>query len=207
MCPCGKREATYHHGDLRSALLEAAAEEIGRVGVARLSLRELARRAGVSHAAPAHHFGDKTGLLTALATEGFGMLHRRTQPTLGRPDALVRAGEQYVEFALNHPAHFSVMFDPHLLHMGEPSLELERSRAFENFFAAVQATTGADDAEQVSNEAIAAWSVVHGLAVLWLQGNLPFPRDPEYVPNAFAQLGEGFVNVASRSAEHFPRRH
>src|SRR3974377_2347881 len=109
----------YHHGDLRAALLEAAAEEIGAVGVAQLSLRARARRAGVSHAAPAHHFGDKTGLLTALAAEGFRILHRHTSPTLGRPDALVRAGEQYVAFALAHPAHFSVMFDPHLLRMSD----------------------------------------------------------------------------------------
>jgi len=200
-------EARYHHGDLRSTLLMAAAEEIERVGVARLSLRELARRAGVSHAAPAHHFGDKTGLLTALATEGFRMLHARTGPTLGRPDALVRAGERYVAFALEHPAHFAVMFDPHLLHMSDPGLVAERDQAFFNFFAAVKGTTGAHRAEQLSNEAIAAWSVVHGVAVLWLQGNLPFPPDPAYVSRAFAQLGEGFVNVAVRSAEHFRDPH
>jgi AcrR family transcriptional regulator len=169
-----------------------------------MSLREIARRAGVSHAAPAHHFGDKTGLLTALATDGFRILHERTGATLGEPGALVRAGEQYVAFALEHPAHFSVMFDPHLLRMSDPALDAERSQAFENFFAAVQGTTGTDDAEQVTNEAIAAWSVVHGVAVLWLQGNLPFPPDPVYVGQAFAQLGSGFVNIAVRSAEHFP---
>src|ERR1700723_1973954 len=112
----------YHHGDLRSALLTAAAQEISRVGVAQLSLRELARRAGVSHAAPAHHFGDKTGLLTALATEGFRILHERTSPVPGHADALVRAGEQYIAFALVHPAHFSVMFDPHLLRMSDAAL-------------------------------------------------------------------------------------
>ena len=200
----GDGASSYHHGDLRSALLAAAAEEIDRVGVAKLSLRELARRAGVSHAAPAHHFGDKTGLLTTLATEGFRLLHERTGPTLGRPDALVRAGEQYVAFALEHPAHFSVMFDPHLLRTDDTALDAERSQAFENFFSAVQQTTGADDAEQVANEAIAAWAVVHGVAVLWLQGNLPFPSDAAYVSQVFAQLGAGFVNVAVRSAEHFP---
>lgn len=196
--------APYHHGDLRSVLLAVAAQEIDRVGVAKMSLRELARRAGVSHAAPAHHFGDKTGLLTALATDGFRILHERTGPTLGEPDALVRAGGQYVAFALEHRAHFSVMFDSHLLRMSDPALDAERSLAFENFFAAVQRTTGTEDAEQVGNEAIAAWSVVHGVAVLWLQGNLPFPPDPAYVGQAFAQLGAGFVNIAVRSAEHFP---
>lgn len=84
----------YHHGDLRAALLAAAAEQIEAVGTARLSLRELARRrAGVSHAAPAHHFVDKRGLFTVLAAEGFRMLHQRTIAALGRPDALVATGE------------------------------------------------------------------------------------------------------------------
>jgi AcrR family transcriptional regulator len=192
----------YHHGDLHPALLAAAALEIGRIGVARLSLREVARHAGVSHAAPAHHFGDKTGLLTALATEGFRLLHERTGPTLGHPDALVRAGEQYVAFALEHPAHFSVMFDPHLLRMSDPALDTERSRAFENFFVAVQETTDSTDAEQVSNEAIAAWSVVHGVAVLWLGGNLPFPPDSALVKEVFAQLATGFLSIAMKSVEH-----
>jgi AcrR family transcriptional regulator len=197
--------AAYHHGDLRSALLQAAAEEISTAGVAQLSLRELARRAGVSHAAPAHHFGDKTGLLTALATEGFRVLHEHTSPVLGRPDALVRAGEQYVAFALAHPAHFSVMFDPHLLRMSDTALAAERNLAFDNFFAAVRQTTGTDDAELVAIQAMAAWSVVHGVAVLWLQGNLPYPADAGCVPAVIAQLGAGLRTVAVASAAHLPK--
>jgi AcrR family transcriptional regulator len=196
--------AAYHHGGLRSALLEAAAQEITAVGVARLSLRELARRAGVSHAAPAHHFGDKTGLLTALATDGFRILHEHTAPVLGRPDALVRAGEQYVAFALTHPAHFSVMFDPHLLRMTDAALAAERDVAFGNFFTAVQQTTGTQDAEQVATQALAAWSVVHGVAVLWLQGNLPYPPEAGCVPDVIAQLGAGLRTVAVASAAHLP---
>jgi AcrR family transcriptional regulator len=192
----------YHHGDLRSALLQAAAEEISRVGVAGLSMRELARRAGVSHAAPAHHFGDKTGLLTALATDGFRILHEHTSPVLGRPDALVRGGEQYVAFALAHPAHFSVMFDPHLLRMSDPSLTVERNQAFDNFFTAVRQTTGTTDEEQVANEAMAAWSAIHGVAVLWMQGNLPFPPDPRTIPDVIGQLGIGLRTVAVASAAH-----
>jgi AcrR family transcriptional regulator len=195
-------ERPYHHGDLRSALLQTAAEEISRVGVAQLSMRELARRAGVSHAAPAHHFGDKTGLLTALATDGFRILHEHTSPTLGRPDALVRAGEQYVAFALLHPAHFAVMFDPQLLRMTDPGLNVERNRAFDNFFTAVRQTTGTEDEEQVALEAMAAWSTVHGVAVLWLQGNLPFPPDPQTIPGVIAQLGLGLRAVAVASAAH-----
>jgi AcrR family transcriptional regulator len=192
----------YHHGDLRSALLKAAAEEIGRVGVAQLSLRELARRAGVSHAAPAHHFGDKTGLVTALATEGFRILHEHTSPVLGHADALVRAGEQYIAFALGYPAHFSVMFDPHLLRMSDAALTAERDQAFDNFFTAVTQTTGTTDAGQLAAEAMAAWSAVHGIAVLWRQGNLPFPPDARKVPEVVAQLGIGLRTVAVASAGH-----
>ena len=198
--------AAYHHGDLRSALLEAAAEEIRTTGVAQLSLRELARRVGVSHAAPAHHFGDKTGLLTALAAEGYRILHEHTSPVLGSPDALVRAGEQYVAFAIAHPAHFSVMFDPHLLRSSDAALDHERALAFGNFFTAVQQTTGTSDAEQVAIQAMAAWSVVHGVAVLWLQGNLPFPLDAACVPDVFAQLGAGLRTVVVASANHLPAR-
>jgi AcrR family transcriptional regulator len=194
----------YHHGDLRSALLQAAAEEISTTGVAQLSLRELARRVGVSHAAPAHHFGDKTGLLTALAAEGYRILHEHTSPVLGSPDALVRAGEQYVAFALAHPAHFSVMFDPHLLRSSDAALDHERTLAFGNFFTAVRQTTGTSDPEQVAIQAMAAWSVVHGVAVLWLQGNLPFPLDAARVPDVFAQLGAGLRTVAIASADHLP---
>ncbi len=79
----------YHHGDLRRALLAAALEAIEESGPAALSLRDLARRAGVSHAAPAHHFGDKAGLLTALAAEGFDLL--ADSADRGRADDLLEA--------------------------------------------------------------------------------------------------------------------
>lgn len=194
----------YHHGDLRSALLAAAVEEIGAVGVARLSMRELARRAGVSHAASAHHFGDKTGLLTALATEGFRTLHEHTSPVLGNPDALVRAAEQYIAFALAHPAHFSVMFDAHLLNESDPDLNVERDQAFVNFYTSVAQTTGARDPDELSVQALAAWSVAHGVAVLWLQGNLPYPAEVDQVDEVVARLGGGLRTVALASAPHLP---
>ncbi|HEY4419033.1 MAG TPA: TetR family transcriptional regulator, partial [Pseudonocardia sp.] len=79
----------YHHGDLRRALLDTALQAVAEQGPAAISLRDVARRAGVSHAAPTHHFGDKTGLLTALAAEGWSLL----------ADALTEAGEQKRSFA------------------------------------------------------------------------------------------------------------
>src|SRR5215207_9150348 len=98
----------YHHGTLPDALLKATAQLVLESGVSGLSLREVARRAGVSHGAPAHHFGDKAGLLTALATQGFELLGDEMEATAARRDFL-EAGLAYVRFATGHPAHFQVM--------------------------------------------------------------------------------------------------
>lgn len=113
----------YHHGDLRRAILTAALDVIAADGPSALSLRDLARRAGVSHAAPAHHFKDRTGLLTAIAAEGFGLL----AGAIGEAADLKDAGVRYVRFAREHPAHFQVMFAPELLRDGD--LELTTARA------------------------------------------------------------------------------
>ncbi|HEV7962299.1 MAG TPA: helix-turn-helix domain-containing protein, partial [Actinoplanes sp.] len=107
---------TYHHGDLRRALLDAAAEVIEEQGPAALSLRDLARRAGVSHAAPTHHFGDKAGLLTALATEGYGLLVAELAEEWAATHSFLEQGVAYVRFAIRHRAHFEVMFRPDLYH-------------------------------------------------------------------------------------------
>lgn len=191
----------YHHGNLRTALLAAAADEIASVGTAGLSLRGLARRAGVSHAAPAHHFGDKRGLFTALAAEGFRMLHRRTRPTLRRPDALVAAGQRYVAFALEHPAHFEVMFESSLVDPTDEELVRERDVAFDVLYRALLAGTGVSSDEQLIAQATAAWAVVHGVATLWLTGNLPFARNPRLVARVFRDLGPAFLTVAETSLE------
>ena len=88
----------YHHGDLRRALMAAAIEAIGEHGPAAVSLRDLARRADVSHAAPAHHFGDKAGLLTAVAVEGFTLLARTLRETGERTASFLEIGVAYVGF-------------------------------------------------------------------------------------------------------------
>lgn len=191
----------YHHGDLRAVLLAAAADEIGAAGTARLSLRALARRAGVSHAAPAHHFGDKRGLFTALAAQGFRMLHARTSEALNRPDALVRTGQRYVEFALDHSAHFQVMWDASLLDPFDEDLVRERGTAFGVLYQALRLGTGAADPAEVMAQGAAAWAVVHGIATLWLSGNLPYERNSQLVEQAFRDLAPALVPVAEVSLE------
>lgn len=167
----------YHHGDLRRTLLAAAVDVIGESGPAALSLRDLARRAGVSHAAPAHHFGDKAGLLTALAVEGFDLL----ADTLDRAgDDLLDLGVAYVRFAVDHRAHFEVMFRPELYRADAPEVVAARSRAGAALRGGVSALAAPASAEP-DRDALAAWSIVHGFATLWLAGALPASvgEDPE----------------------------
>ncbi|OKJ99735.1 TetR family transcriptional regulator [Streptomyces sp. CB03234] len=171
------RQRAYHHGDLRRAVLTAALDVIRTDGPAALSLRDLARRAGVSHAAPAHHFKDRAGLLTAIAAEGFGLL----AASLGDATDLRDAGVRYVRFAMDHPAHFQVMFQPDLHRPEDPALQEARSRAGDRLREAV---TGAVDADDARLAGIAAWSLAHGFATLLLTHNLTDPvgdRAPEDV--------------------------
>ena len=134
---------TYHHGDLRRALLDAAAEVIAEQGPAALSLRDLARRAGVSHAAPMHHFGDKAGLLTALATEGYDLLAAELAEEWAVTHSFLEQGVAYVRFAIRHRAHFEVMFRPDLYHAGDADLVAARDRAGHILYAGITAAPAA----------------------------------------------------------------
>ncbi|MFV2021974.1 TetR/AcrR family transcriptional regulator [Micromonospora sp. LOL_023] len=158
----------YHHGDLRRALLDAASATIAESGPAALSLRDLARRVGVSHAAPAHHFGDKTGLLTAIAVEGLGLLAEEIE---GAGGDILAAGRAYVRFAVTHRAHFEVMFQPSLLHFDAPEVVAARQRAGQALRDSLADPRVPPDDQD--NAQLAAWSIVHGFATLWLAGALP----------------------------------
>ncbi|MFE7550914.1 TetR/AcrR family transcriptional regulator [Streptomyces gardneri] len=166
---------TYHHGDLRQSVLAAALDVIAAEGPGALSLRDLARRAGVSHAAPAHHFKDRTGLLTAIAAEGYDLL---AATLAGTPDLRER-GVRYVRFATDHPAHFQVMFQPDLLRADDPELLAAKERASAELRAGV---AGLPDVPDARTAGIAAWSLAHGFATLFLTGNVDAAlggREPE----------------------------
>jgi len=145
------------------------------VGPARITLRELARRAGVSHSAPVHHFKTLRGLLTALAISGFESLTGRLQ--VG-DQGIHAMGVRYVEWALAHPGHYAVMWQPALLDEADPALRAARTSAWEALSAAVAASRVSHDTEAAQVDAYAAFSLVHGLADLWLNGALPFPKEP-----------------------------
>jgi AcrR family transcriptional regulator len=126
----------YHHGDLRSALIESALEIIEEIGPQGLTIREVARRAGVSHAAPYRHFTDKDELILAVVEHGFDLLHHTMQQARGSAgeDPLAQfaaSGEAYVDFALRYPTYYRVMFSGDLLNStGHESLRHTSSAAF-----------------------------------------------------------------------------
>ncbi|MBT2443808.1 TetR/AcrR family transcriptional regulator [Streptomyces sp. ISL-36] len=185
--------STYHHGDLRQAVLSAALDVIADEGPSALSLRDLARRAGVSHAAPAHHFKDRAGLLTAVATEGFDLL----AAALAEATDLKDAGVRYVRFATDHPAHFQVMFQPDLLRSDDPQLLAAKERAGDRLRAGVAELPGGGRGPDPRLAGVAAWSLAHGFATLLLSHNLAGPvgdRDPEDVFRTLA--GVLFANDA-----------
>lgn len=171
--PAGRSTGTYHHGDLQRALLSATEELLEAAGVEGFTLREVARRAGVSHGAPAHHFGDVRGLLSEFTAESFAQLSatmRRRRARAGEApfDQLVASGVGYVEYALTHRARFQLMFRSERLDWSRPSLAAAGGEAYGQLvecMTRVSRAVGAPpdlDEEKVS----LAWSIVHGFATL-----------------------------------------
>ena len=169
---------TYHHGALREALIEATDALLAEKGAEAFSLREVARRAGVSPAAPAHHFGDARGLLTAVATLGFDGLAEalRTAEAAAGNDARRRLREQglaYVAFAMRHPGRFSLMFRNEL-HHEDAELMRAGNAAFLVLEDGVRRAFGLAPGRKLTGKAwtalLALWSVVHGYAHLTIAG-------------------------------------
>lgn len=195
------RPRVYHHGDLRRGLLDAALRIIEGEGVARLTLRGAARLAGVSHAAPKHHFGDLRGLHCAIAEEGFRALHEAMRASLtAELDAtkvrtLRLAGVAYVDFAVRHPGHFRAMFHPAVAdRSGQPALEEAADAAYGLLLDTTRAAQEAGEirAGDVRTLAVGAWSMVHGLAALAVDGLLankgPSTSDPVALAGEIADL-------------------
>ncbi|WP_228993650.1 TetR/AcrR family transcriptional regulator [Streptomyces sp. DH8] len=165
------RPTTYHHGDLRAACLRAARQLLEEDGSAALSLRAVARRAGVSATAPYRHYADREALVSAVAAEGYRELAEhltRAHPAPSTPDELAAVAVAYVRFALEHPALFRAMFAEPC----DPTSE-ERVAATEAISQYVRTIVGATfpdgDADALSTT---VWALVHGLAFLHLDGKL-----------------------------------
>lgn len=168
---------TYHHRALRQALLDAAERILDRDGIGALTLRAAAREAGVSHGAPAHHFGDLGGLLTELAASGFHRLRTSVEVKTNGTEGIeyVRElGRGYIQFARSHPGIFLLMFRSERLDWSAASLSQAGPAAF-----ALLARGGSQDAEGDSSNgfeslvrASTRWSLLHGLATLLIDGRL-----------------------------------
>ena len=169
---------SYHHGDLRAALLAAAESELAENGVEGFTLRGCARRASVSHAAPAHHFRDVRALLTELAADGFERLAEITErfgraAPPGSSEHLVEAARGYVTFAAGYPNHFGLIFRMDRLDRENERYLKAGAAAFRVPVEAVGAYYGSSDPmsdPELAARVIGIWSIVHGFSVLMLAG-------------------------------------
>ena len=189
----------YHHGDLKVALMNAVERVVRERGVGHVSLRAVARQVGVTHAASSHHFENKAGLLTAFATQGYVQLAGAVlaaiddaQPVDG-PSVLEAVGRGYVRFALDNPGRFEVMFRLDLLNAHDPEFVAASEGAYSLLVSTVarcqsEGFLGGKDPEVV---AVSAWSMVHGLAALWISGRLGeriHEKDPDRLADRVSRL-------------------
>lgn len=156
--------------NLRAAMLAAAADVVAVSGPGDVSVRALARAAGVSHAAHRHHFASRTGLLTALAAQGHRLLAAELEAATAT--SFLEVGVAYVRFARAHPGHFAVMFSPGLLDERDPELGEARGRTFAVLRGGVDAMAADGRLDDARAAVVTAWSLVHGLATLAATGNL-----------------------------------
>lgn len=169
-----KGEREYHHGNLRTAVLKAAWLLVKKRGLRELTLREVARKVGVTHAAPYHHFKNLDALLDAMTEEAFVELEAamaKASATVGTPDERMCAlGRAYIDFARARPERIELMF-----RRGErTTIEGPGDRAFSHLVEAVIASqaAGLAPAGDPMQLTLAAWSIVHGFAMLWVEGPL-----------------------------------
>jgi AcrR family transcriptional regulator len=211
-----KKIAPYHHGDLRRTLLDGALAIVEKSGLGALSLRELARRVGVSHAAPYRHFPSREALLVELAIEGFVGLEaemlKDAALAAGAADRFAAIGLAYVRYAVAHPGHFRVMFSSELHDDAAPALTAAGKPALSALVEAVAAgqadgLIGAGDPRAL---AVPAWSMVHGLAMLIIDRQLTPLVDGAVVAETWARavvevIARGWPPV-TKPARKSPRR-
>lgn len=174
------RTTAYHHGDLRAALLAEAAAMITKGGTESVTMRAIGGRLGVSRAAPYRHFADKSALLVAVAADGFSRLKSRLQAIdIGArrtsAEGFRRMGEEYVRFALEHPAHYRLMYGKEALaREDKPELQEAAVGLFEQVVEVIRSyqRKGVIKRQDPQMQAYVAWSAMHGLASLWIDGQI-----------------------------------
>ena len=175
------KKKSYHHGDLKNALIKAGVEILAKEGVSGLSLRKVAQKAGVSHTAPYSHFADKQALIAAISTEGFRQLYKRVSAVIDeyqtKPSTqLVEVAWAYVQFAMDDPDRFKVMFSGVLEKEKEyPEFVAESQRSFQLVKMIVEAnqTSGKLRSGSSGLAALSVWGIIHGFVMLLLEGQIP----------------------------------
>lgn len=202
----------YHHGDLRNALLVAVDGALRDDGVTGLSLRRVAARAGVSHTAAAHHFGDFAGLVASYAQASFETFAVALDAAADAHGAsasaearLLASGQAYVDFALEHPARYEVMFRDDLHPPAHAGLEAAGEHAFAQLLARVRACfVAAPGDDVVLRCAVTAWSTVHGLAHLLIDGPLSHVLAVDTDAPVIAELRDGVMRTLHQALRAEP---
>ena len=191
--PSARTKNGYHHGDLRRAIIDAGEAELAERGLDGFSLRRVSARVGVSHTAPAHHFGDVAGLVDALAERGFRRLlacmiaRQETAPQTAH-EQLIASGLGYLEFAQAHPALFRLIFGRPKAPDPDQELRAAGEAAFMHLARDVAAFHGTEPLAHpcAQEQVLACWTRVHGFAELLLAGHISLPADDD--PSAYEAL-------------------
>ena len=191
------KKRSYHHGDLEAALLRSAGNILEKEGLEALGLRAVARRAGVSHNAPYRHFTEREALLAALAAEGFERLGA-AQRKAGEAGGLRAMGEAYVRFALEHPQRFRLMFGGQISIARHARLREVATRTFAGLSGALSARV--PEAQGARDASIAAWALVHGLALLLLGDRIAAAAFQGRDREAFVRNVLGSIRFAAGAA-------
>ena len=198
MSTSSRKKRSYHHGDLQAALVRSAGNILEKEGVEALSLREVARRAGVSHNAPYRHFAQREALLAALAAEGFEWLGA-AQRKAAQAGGLRGMGEAYVAFALAHPQRFRLMFGGQVSIARHARLREVATKTFAGLSGALSARL--PEAQGARDASIAAWALVHGLAQLLLGDRIAAAAKQGRDDAAFVRDVLASIRFAARPAQ------
>lgn len=194
------RKKPYHHGNLRESLLAAAIELIAEVGPAGFNLREVARRAGVSHNAPYRHFRDKGELMAEVAAQGFRELNAAMLEEAAAEATpigkLKHSGYAYVAFALRQPEHFAAMFDAPVADADPACMQAGRE-AFATLVGFIAQCQKEGQLPEGSTEyrTLLAWSLVHGIAKLAVANRLPFRTRDEILQFTVAAIDASIASL------------
>ncbi len=201
-----QRKVAYHHGDLKDALVDATREIIETEGLDQFTMRESARRAGVSHSAPAHHFGDKTGLLTELAVQSFEARIAQSEAYMAAAGddpmhRLKACGLAHIDYTIRHPRLHELCSRPDLTNRDDPQLQAVMNRMSQTLIATMSEVTGSElkPEKEANPETLLALVVVHGFAALVNDGVILADVPQDERPARARAMADGMLALLERA--------